>query len=151
MNKEEVLKGALALNGNDKNYTISLDGDRIIMQVKWMDAVHFAPDAVTDEMRSFSFSVTLGQDGTYTELDQAQKRSAEFTAGGLSGSYSSFKGTQISFNKTISFSKDRSSGETGVNAYTFSSEEFKKPLRDYLAQCGWTKAKKGFWKTLFGG
>ena len=46
----QVLNGALALNGNDKKYVITVEENRIITTAKWMDAVFFAPNTVTDEV-----------------------------------------------------------------------------------------------------
>ena len=35
MTKQEVLQGALALNCNDKKYTITVKGDKIIIETKY--------------------------------------------------------------------------------------------------------------------
>ena len=35
MTKQEVLQGALALNGNDKKYTVTVEGDKITIQSKF--------------------------------------------------------------------------------------------------------------------
>lgn len=150
MTRQEVLDGALALNGADKKYTITVEGNTIITQTKWMDAVLFAQDSITDEVRSFKFTVELGDDNTWTELDRSSATRKSAGPGGFSMGYSSFSGKQISFNKTIAIGKDRNTGETGVVSITFNSEEFKQPVRDYLTACGWKRAKKGFWATLFG-
>lgn len=39
MNIQEVLRGALSLNGNDKKYVVTVEGNQIITTVKWMDAM----------------------------------------------------------------------------------------------------------------
>ena len=62
----------------------------------------------------------------------------------------SFKGKEISFNKTIAFGKNREDGSVGVIQIAFNSEEYKKPISDYLASCGYKKTKKGFFASLFG-
>ena len=43
MKKEEVLSKALSLNNDTKNYVVTVEEDKIITQVKWMDATFFSP------------------------------------------------------------------------------------------------------------
>ena len=150
MTKTDILNGALQLNGEDKKYTVTVDGDKITMEIKWMDAVLFSPDSVTDEMRNFKFIVTLNDDNTWTELDKTQSSSVSIGKGGFGASYSSFSGKSISFNKTIAIGKKKDEDEVGVVKFEFNSEEYKKILRDYLEKCGCKKKKKGFFATLFG-
>ena len=64
--------------------------------------------------------------------------------------YSSFKGKEISFSKTVAIGKNREDGSTGVVTFEFNSEEYIKPVSDYLASCGYKKMKKGFFAALFG-
>lgn len=150
MSIQEVLQGALALNGEDKKYVISVEDDRIITTVKWMDAVFFTPGSVTDEVREFKFIAKLNGDKTWSELDQSKAVKKQAGFGGLNMSYSGFQGKQISFNKTVGVGKNRADGTTGVINITFNSEEYRKPVREYLTSCGYTKKKKGFFATLFG-
>lgn len=147
---QQVLQGALALNGEDKKYVVTVEGNDIITTVKWMDAVFFAPEVVTDEVRQFQFIARLKEDGTWLEIDESKavKRSAGL--GGLSMNYSSFKGKEISFNKTIAIGKNRQDDSVGVVKVSFNSEEYKKPVSDYLAGCGYKKTNKGFFAALFG-
>lgn len=35
MTKQEILQGALALNESDKKYTVSVEGDKIIIETKY--------------------------------------------------------------------------------------------------------------------
>lgn len=150
MTKQEVLQGALALNDKGKNYSIQVEGDKIITTIKWMDAVFFSPNAVTDEMRNFAFSVKLRDDNTYTETDSSQAVTKTVGMGGARMNYSSFKGKQVSINRTIGFGKNRNDGTTGLIQIQFNSEDYKKPVREYLASCGYHRAKKGLFATLFG-
>lgn len=150
MNIQEVLQGALALNGDDKKYSITVDGDKIITTVKWMDAVFFAPDSVTDEVRQFKFIAKLNDNNTWLEIDESKAVKKSAGMGGLSMNYSSFKGKEISFNKTIGIGKNREDGSVGVIKIEFNSEEYKKPVSEYLASCGYKKTNKGFFASLFG-
>ncbi len=148
--KNTVLANAASIGGEDKNYTVTVDGNKIITEVKWMDAVFFSSTDVTDEMKNFKFTVELKDDGTYLETDESKSVTKSIGLDGASMSYGGFKGKQISFSKTIGLGKNKETGETGVVSFTFNSEEFKKPVRDYLESCGWKKGKKGFFATLFG-
>ena len=150
MNIQEVLQGALALNGEDKKYVVTIDGDKIITTVKWMDAVFFAPTSVTDEVKEFRFIAKVNDNGTLLEVDESKSVKKSAGMGGLSMNYSSFKGKEISFNKTIGIGKNRQDGSVGVIKIEFNSEEYKKPVSDYLASCGYKKTNKGFLASLFG-
>lgn len=150
MNIQEVLQGALALNGDDKKYSITVEGDKIITTVKWMDAVFFAPDSVTDEVRQFKFIAKINDNNTWLEIDESKAVKKSAGIGGLSMNYSSFKGKEISFNKTIGIGKNREDGSVGVIKIEFNSEEYKKPVSEYLASCGYKKTNKGFFASLFG-
>lgn len=150
MNIQEVLQGALALNGDDKKYSVTVEGDKIITTVKWMDAVFFAPDSVTDEVRQFKFIAKLNDNNTWLEIDESKAVKKSAGMGGLSMNYSSFKGKEISFNKTIGIGKNREDGSVGVIKIEFNSEEYKKPVSEYLASCGYKKTNKGFFASLFG-
>ena len=150
MNIQEVLKGALALNGEDKKYSVAVEDDKIITTVKWMDAVFFAPDSVTDEVRQFKFIAKLNDNNTWLEIDESKSVKKSAGMGGLSMNYSSFKGKEISFNKTIGIGKNREDGSVGIIKIEFNSEEYKKPVSEYLASCGYKKTNKGFFASLFG-
>ena len=150
MNIQEVLKGALALNGEDKKYSVAVEDDKIITTVKWMDAVFFAPDSVTDEVRQFKFIAKLNDNNTWLEIDESKSVKKSTGMGGLSMNYSSFKGKEISFNKTIGIGKNREDGSVGIIKIEFNSEEYKKPVSEYLASCGYKKTNKGFFASLFG-
>ena len=147
MNKQEVLNGALLLNGEDQEYVITVDESRIITTVKWMDAAFFSPECVTDEVKTFKFTVTLRDDGTWTELDESRSMQVKADKRGVGMNYSSFKGTQMSFDFSVGLGKNRNDGADGAIRTVFCSETYKKPVREYLKRCGWKKA--GFFARLF--
>lgn len=149
MNIQEVLQGALALNGDDKKYIVAVEGNQIITTIKWMDAVFFAPGSVTDEVKEFKFVAKLNDNNTWIEIDETKSVKKSAGIGGFSMNYSSFKGKEISFNKTIGVGKNREDGTVGVIKIGFNSEEYKKPVSDYLASCGYKKTNKGFFASLF--
>jgi len=147
---QEVLNGALSLNGDDKKYVITVEGNKIITTVKWMDAVFFAPDTITDEVQQFKFIAKLNDNRTWLEIDESKAVKRSVGMGGFNMNYSSFKGKEISFNKTIAIGKNRDDNSVGVVKISFNSEEYKKPVSEYLARCGYKKTTKGFFASLFG-
>lgn len=152
MTKEQLMQAALALNGEDKKYEISVEGDKIITRVKWMDATFFSPASVTNEMRNFEFAVRVFDNGKYTELDKSVSVTTSAGRGGLNMNKSVFVGKQITFSKTVGVGKDHQTGETGIISNTFYSEEYKKPVRALLKESGYKKKMGTLGKMfLFGG
>lgn len=149
MNIQEVLQGALALNGDDKKYIVAVEGNQIHTTIKWMDAIFFSPGSVTDEVKEFKFTARLNDNNTWVEIDETKSVKKSAGIGGFSMNYSSFKGKEICFNKTIGVGKNRENGTVGVIKIEFNSEEYKKPVSDYLASCGYKKTNKGFFASLF--
>jgi len=113
MTKQEVLKGALALNGRDKKYTVTVEGDRIMIETRYRGS----------RVRESTFRCIahLRDDNTYTETN--------YDVDGYRRQYGYVR------QKTVSYCPDGS--KEG-----FDSEEIKKVLRDYLASCGYKKTSK---------
>lgn len=149
MDKQSVLQGAMSLNGSDKKYEIKVEDDKIITTVKWMDAVFFGPGTVTDEVKSFKFIAKVNDDGTWLEIDESKSVKKSAGRGGLSMNHSSFKGKEITFDRTIGFGKNRTDDTIGIIDITFNSQEYKKPVSEYLSSCGYKKTNKGFFAGLF--
>ncbi len=84
MNKNEIFEKALALNGDDKKYQITVEDDKIITRVKWMDATFFAPGTVSDEVRNFEYIVKIHNNGKYSELTKSSETTKSVSAGGAS-------------------------------------------------------------------
>ena len=59
MTKQEVLYGALALNGSDKKYTVTIEGDKIIIETKYR--------GTHKRESTFRCIEQLKDDKTYTE------------------------------------------------------------------------------------
>ena len=128
MTKEEVLQGALALNGDDKKYTITVEDDKIIIETKYY--------GTPKRKATFRFIARLRDDNTYTETS--------FDSDGYRMQYGSFTKTK----KSVSFTFGDKNDNVKVETDSFHSEEFKKILREYLKSCGYEK--QGFFKRLFG-
>ena len=58
MTKQEVLQGALALNGCDKKFTVTVDSDKIIIEAKCRD--------VSERETTFCYTACLKDNKTYT-------------------------------------------------------------------------------------
>ena len=132
MTKEEVLQGALTLNGSDKKYTVSVEDDRITIQSK------FSANAIGTRTGTFCCVAHLNNDNTYVETHTAHD-----------GRRSQF-GKVVKMQKSISFTFGGGSDTVEVERESFSSENIKKILRDYLEGCGYKRTNKGFFRRLFG-
>ena len=111
MTEQEVLQGALALNGSDKKYTVRVEGNKIIIETQYRGA------RVSES--TFRCIAQLKDDKTYTETSYA------FDA------YSRQYGVR---QKAVSYFLDGSKE-------VFDSKEIKKVLRDYLESCGYKRTK----------
>lgn len=109
MTKEEVLQGALALNGSDKKYTVTVEGDKIIIETKYR--------GTRIRESTFRCIANLKDDKSYTES------TCDFD--GYRKQYGVRK-------KAVSYCLDGSKE-------VFDSEEIKKVLRDYLDSCGYQR------------
>ena len=139
MRKEEIFEKALALNGDDKKYVITVEDDKIITRVKWMDANFFGPDFVTEEIKTFEYIVKIHDNGKYSEISKKSETSKELSADGLSYKKKIFRGKEFTFDKTIGIGKDNLTDSVGVVETTFNSEEYKKPVRELLESNGYKK------------
>ena len=131
MTKQEVLQGALDLNGSDKKYVITIEDNKIIIESK------FNANATGTRKGTFRCVAHLNDDNTYIET-----QSANF------GWRSAF-GKVVIVQKSISFTFGGNDG-VEVEKEAFNSEDIKRILRDYLAGCGYKRTNKGFFKRLFG-
>ena len=122
MTKNEVISGALALNGNYKDYVVTTDGDKIIIETK------YSTNAI------FRCVAHLNDDNTYTEVHYAND-----------GGYAYYGKAS-----SVSFSLGKKGDESGIAIEEFNSEKVKKVLRNYLESCGYKRTNKGFFKRLFG-
>ena len=109
MTTQEVLQGALALNCSDKKYTITVEGDKIIIETKYR--------GTRVRESTFRCIAHIKDDKTYTE--------STYDFDGYRKQYGVRK-------KTVSYCLDGSKE-------VFDSEEIKKVLRDYLDSCGYQR------------
>jgi len=132
MTKQEVLQGALTLNGSDKQYTVTVERDTITIQSK------FSANATGTRTGTFRCVAHLNDDNTYVETHSARD-----------GRRSQF-GKVVKVQKSISFTFGGGSDTVEVEKESFNSEDIKKILREYLDGCGYKRTNKGFFRRLFG-
>lgn len=140
LTKEQILANIENdINSNDRPWKVTVEGDQIIADWKWMDATFFGPTDITKEVKEFKFIVTLLDKGKWKELDISSAQEASVGKGGLNLNRSGFMGHQ--FNKSITFGlgKNNQTGEKGLQVFKFSTNDIKLPIREYLKKCGWKK------------
>ena len=132
MTKQEVLQGALALNGDDKKYTVTVQEDQITIQAK------YSANATGTRTGTFRCTAHLHDDQTYVETHDSHE-------GGRST-----LGKSVKVQKSISFTFGGDSDAIEVEKESFHSEDLTRVLREYLSSCGYVRTNQGFWKRLFG-
>lgn len=145
MEKQQVLQGAVqALNGEDKPWAVTVEGDAIVGRWKWMDARFFSPAAVTNEEREYIFTVALKDNGKWQEIDKTtNKQSGVSLSGGtlsFGASSSSFKGKTSQKSVSFGLGQNKQDGSVGIIKSSLDTSLIKNAVRDYLTQCGWKKA-----------
>ncbi len=144
VDKQRVLYDApAALNRPDQPWVVTVEGENIVARWKWMDAVFFAPNEITDATKAYSFVVTLKDNGKWKEQDITMQtsKSVGFEGGTLKigGAKQAFSGhsTQKSFE--VGLGKNKQDGNVGLLAFKFDTQYVKEPIRAYLTNCGWKK------------
>lgn len=141
MDKYQVLQGApLALNRPNQTWMVRIVGDSLVARVLLPDDPYAPPNPfeISDEMRQFTFTVTLSDKGTWKEHDTLEEKSSSvnFSGGNLSFGTSSNK----QFGKTSQKSFQFGIGQNGSGSVVFDTSTIKEPIREYLKNCGWKKA-----------
>jgi len=145
VDKQKVLYDApLVLNKPDQHWQVTVQGDSIVGHWKWLDAVFISVFEVTEAIKEYSFTVTLGDNGKYKELDRSgeKERDVSFSGGTLSFGSSSDKFMGKKNQKSFQFGlgADRNKDQVGVVVGKLDTTLIKEPIRQYLADCGWKKA-----------
>lgn len=135
--KEQIFESALALNGDGKKYVITVEDNKIITRVKWMDAVLFSPTSISNEMRDFEYTVALNDDGTYYEVEKYVDSSGSAHGGGLGYSKRVFYGKRAS--RTIGLGVNKQTGEAGIVDVSFNSAEYIRPVKELMQNSGYKK------------
>ena len=109
-----------------------------------MDAAFFGMGEISEEVKRYTFTATLNDNGTWRELDATENTStgASKRGGrvGVVGSSDTFIGRANQKSVQFGIGKDNQTGAVGVVGFKFNTNDVKKPIRDYLISCGWKKA-----------
>jgi len=143
--KQSMLYHAPAmLNRPDIPWVVTVEGDSIVARWKWMDALWFAMHEVSDEVKSYSFAVTLSDKGTYKELDTTEEKTRSITMNdgkiGFGTSTETFKGKQTRKSFQAGLGRDNTTGRVGVIGFKYNTTQVKDQIRSYLDTNGWKKA-----------
>ena len=143
--KQTVLSQvAGALNKPGQPWEVTVQGDSIIAYWKWLDATFFGPHEVTDETKSYSFTVILTDKGKWKEIDQTETKSTgvSMKGGNLSIGSSSQKFIGKTSQKSFQLGSgiNNQTGEVGLVMAKFDTAIIKKSVREYLESLGWKKA-----------
>ena len=132
------------LNRPDQPWEVTVEGDSIVARWKWMDAVWFAPQEITDEVKSYSFAVTLSDNGKYKELDTTEEKTRQIKMEGgkigLGTSSNKFKGKQSQKSFEFGIGRNNDTGQVGFISFKYNTTQVKDAVRGWLEANGWKKA-----------
>jgi len=132
------------LNKPDIPWVVSVEGDTIVARWKWMDALWFSVGEISDEVKNYSFAVTLSDNGTYKELDTTEEKTRSITMKdgnlGFGTSKDVFKGKQTRKSFEFGLGKDNTKDSVGFIGFKYNTTLVKDQLRSYLDANGWKKA-----------
>ena len=140
--KEEVLNNALiVLNKPDKPWEVTITNDSIVAKWKWMDATFFSPNEITNEVKEYSYIVTLTDKGKWIEKDVTSEKEKNINIGEnkIEFGSSNFSGHTANKSITIGFGKNNTTNETGIVAFKYDTSLIKNEIRNYLQECGYKK------------
>lgn len=132
------------LNREDIPWEVTVEGDSIIARWKWMNALWFAPNEINDEVRQYTFTVTLSDKETFKEIDTVAEKSRNISAGngkiGLGTSSNAFKGNQNRKQFDFGLGRDNDTGKIGFVSFKYDTTLVKNQIRGYMEANGWKKA-----------
>ena len=150
---DEVRAALLALDTAEAPYSFAVgeDGDVVgtwdYADAKW--AGFFAAGTVD---KSYSLTVTLHDDGTYTLIDRTRDSESKLGSSGFHYEANAFRGTtrKISFNRTWAPAAEDHGAAGNTYGWDFDTDDLKKPVLEVLARSGWTERKRGLLSRLLG-
>lgn len=143
--KQSMLYHAPAmLNNPELPWEVTVQGDSIVAHWKWMDATFFAPHEISDEVKSYTFTVTLSDKGTWKEFDMSEEKEKKFgfSGGNLSfgTSKDTFKGKQNKKSIEFGLGRNKDTDQVGLIGFKFDTSQVKGYIRAWLEANGWKKA-----------
>ncbi len=106
-----------------------------------MDATFFSPNEITNEVKEYSYIVTLTDKGKWTEKDITSEKEQNINVGEgkLEFGSSNFSGYTAGKSITICFGKNNDSNESGIVKFKYDTSIIKNEIKNYLQECGYKK------------
>jgi len=157
---QQTLAGVESLNQASLPFAYRVEGNQIIGEWKFLDAVWAAPLAAQKVDKDFRTTITFDESKhTYSSADHSSSSASGIGFNPLSGTMSvggshnffngQMKEKQFGFGLGLPKQNQNTTAVGGPTyQYKFNSDEIKQPLFDYLAQAGWQK-NKNFLGKLF--
>ena len=160
ISKEQVLSEAPEkLNDAKLPWSVDVQGDTITGTWRWRDEdfpkltgievppnelnavgkyrVHYTGDFLSDEIKKFSYSITLEDDGKFHETWVGEA----YTPQGYGG-IGKGKGTPKSHGSSYTLEKDPTTGKRHFHKEgSYNVNMITQPMLDYMAECGWERRK----------
>ena len=104
-----------------------------------MDATFFSPNEITNEVKEYSYIVTLTDKGKWTEKDITSEKEQNINVGEgkLEFGSSNFSGYTAGKSITIGFGKNNDSNESGIVKFKYDTSIIKNEIKNYLQECGY--------------
>lgn len=159
---QQTLEAVSALNKPDQPYNYRAEGNQIIGEWKYLDAVWAAPLAAGNVDKEFRVVISFDEGArTFTSKDYQSKSKSGFSLDPSTGKVSfgtsseGFKGQKFGKEAGFGFGFGKQpQNQTAVGGptyhYNFDTSAIKDPLFNFLAQTGWQRGKTGLFSKLFG-
>lgn len=159
---QQTLAAVGTLNRPEQPFSYRTEGNQIIGEWKYLDALWAAPLAAGNVDKDFRVTISFNETNhTYTSKDRQSQSKSGVSFNPLTGQVSfgksseSFRGHMIG--KEMGFGLGHAKqpqNQTSVGGptyqYKFATSEIKEPLFNFLEQYGWQKGRSGIISKLFG-
>lgn len=148
---QDVLAHVTTLNDPQAPFSYAVDGDVIVGHWDIAKIRTLGLTSVSSYDDAYRIEIKPVDDGVFDWVEHRSTTEASAGPGKGSASVSRFRGKSVSFSfgTTVGVAGTSKGKPTPVGTWSFSTEEIKRPVMDYLESYGWNK-KKGFLNRLFG-
>lgn len=157
---QDIVNAVISLNAEDKPFQYSMNGNEIIGEWKYLDAIWAAPLGAGDIDESFKLIITLDEASkTYTSTDISTKHESGIKFNPANGKIqfgsetNGFIGNKNEKSFSFGLGKARQEQNQGPGGVTyvskFDTDMIKTPIFELLSSMGWKK-KSGLLSRLFG-
>jgi hypothetical protein len=131
------------LNNPNIPWVVSVEGDNIVARWKWMDALFFSPHEISDETKSYTYTVSLSDNGKYKALDETVEKvkGVSLEGGKLNFGTSTdmFKGTKNQKSFEFGIGMNKKTDEVGLVGFKYDTSQVKQHICSWLEANGWEK------------